>query len=74
MIIEQYCNTDSLAEIRHAQHGSITFERRVPPQGREQSPIGVPGGAKEIPRRPFQPLAMEEAFRHTTSKGLKRKH
>jgi hypothetical protein len=60
-----------LAEIRHAQHGSITFERRLPPQCREQSRIGVPGGAKEIPRRPFQPLSMDEAFHHTTLKGWK---
>jgi hypothetical protein len=43
----------------------------VQAQGREQSPIGVPSGAKEIPRGPFQPLAMEEAFHHTTLKGLR---
>ena len=38
------------------------IEYRVPRPARERSPVAVTGDAKEIPRSPFQSLAVEEAF------------
>ena len=61
-IIEHYCSTDYLALHPTCAAWIHRIELRAPPHGRERSPVGVTWGAKEIPRSPFQPLAMDEAF------------